>query len=467
MTQAREPLPGNVAVRRRRMRREVVTVRRKRRTQFQPKPWMIPAAFAVLIALGAFALSLPIASESREWTNGVDALFTSTSAVCVTGLSRFDTAEHWSFFGEATIAVLIQAGGLGVTMYAGALLLIFGNRFGLRGREFFGMELMDTAERDILRLLRRVMIFAFGIELVTFLLLLPWFWLDEAGVNAVWKSFFHSVSAFNNAGFDLQGGLRGFTGEVDDPYPIAVMGVAAFLGSMSFITVFNMSQRPRGWTLDTKLVVIGMVSLLFVGMALFLVVEQGDGKILAGMNPLEQVVNSFFLSVNRTTGMSTVDLGLVQDSTTAALLLLMFIGGSSTSTAGGIKMGAFMVSMVVVLSALRGQHRASVFGRDIPTAIVLRAMAVTILGFFTLGLGIWLLELTDDLEFLPLMFEVMSGLANVGWSQSITPQISQTGTLIMTVLMFAGRLGPLYIALTIPDKPRTRYRYPEAGVRIG
>ena len=467
MTQANEPLPGNVAVRRRRIRREVVSVRRRRRTQFQPRPWMIPATFAVVIALGAFALSLPIASETREWTNGVDALFTSTSAVCVTGLARFDTAEHWSFFGEATIMVLIQAGGLGVTMYAGALLLIFGNRFGLRGREFFGMELMDTAERDILRLLRRVMIFAFGIELVTFVLLLPWFWLDDAGVNAVWKSLFHSVSAFNNAGFDLQGGLRGFTGEVDDPYPITVMGVAAFLGSMSFITVFNMRQRPRLWTLDTKLVVIGMVSLLFVGMGLFLVVERGDGHILAGMNPIEQVVNSFFLSVNRTTGMSTVDLGLVQDSTTAALLLMMFIGGSSTSTAGGIKMGAFMVSMVVVLSALRGQHRASVFGRDIPQAIVLRAIAVTILGFFTLGLGIWLLELTDELEFLPLMFEVMSGLANVGWSQSITPQISQTGTLIMTVLMFAGRLGPLYIALSIPDKPRTRYRYPEAGVRIG
>jgi trk system potassium uptake protein TrkH len=467
MTEAHEPLPGNVAVRRRRVRRQVVIGRRKRRTQFQPRLWMIPAAFAVVIGLGASVLSLPIASESGEWTNGVDSLFTSVSAVCVTGLVRFDTAEHWSFFGEATIAVLIQAGGLGVTMYAGALLLIFGNRFGLRGREFFGMELMDTTERDILRLLRRVMIFAFGIELATFLLLLPWFWLDAPGGNAVWKSLFHSISAFNNAGFDLQGGLRSFTEEVDDTYPIAVLGGAAFMGSMSFITVFNMSQRPRGWTLDTKLVVIGMVTLLFVGMGLFMLAEQGDERILAGMNPIEQVVNSFFLSVNRTTGMSTVDLWLVQDSTMAALMLLMFIGGSSTSTAGGIKVGAFMVSMVVVLSALRGQHRASIFGRDIPQAIVLRAIAVPILGFFTLGLGIWLLELTDDLEFLPLMFEVMSGLANVGWSQSITPQISQAGTLIMSALMFAGRLGSLYIALSIPDKPQTRYRFPEAGVRIG
>ena len=467
MSHGRQSLPGNVAVRRRRLRREVVTVRRRRRIQIRPRPWMVPAIFAIVILAGAFALSLPIAAENREWTGAVDSLFTSASAVCVTGLARFDTAEHWSGFGEVTIAVLIQAGGLGVTMYAGVLLLIFGNRFGLRGREFFGMELMDFGERDILRLLRRVMVFAFGIELATFLLLLPWFLLDDPGANAVWKSLFHAISAFNNAGFDLQGGVRGFTAEVDDPYPIFVMSVSAFLGSMSFITIFNMRARPRRWNLDTKLVVIGMFGLLVAGVVLFLVVETGEGNVLHGQNPLHAFINSLFLSVNRTTGMSTVDLALIEDSTTAALLLLMFIGGASTSTAGGIKMGAFMVSLVVVMSSVRGQHRASAFGRDIPQAIVLRAVAVTILGFFTLGAGLWLMELTDDIEFLPLMFEVMSALANVGWSQGITADVSPAGALILTILMFLGRLGPLYVALSIPDKPQTRYRFPEAGVRIG
>lgn len=467
MSQDRQSLPGNVAVRRRRLRREVVTVKRRRRTQFRPRPWMVPAIFALVIVLGAFFLSLPISSEDRTWTDAIDSLFTSASAVCVTGLSRFDTAEHWSGFGEVTIAVLVQAGGLGVTMYAGVLLLIFGNRFGLRGREFFGMELMDFGERDILRLLRRVMVFAFGIELVTFLLLLPWFFLDDPGGQAVWKSLFHAISAFNNAGFDLQGGGRGFTEQVDTPYPIFVMSVSAFLGSMSFITVFNMRGRPRRWNLDTKLVVIGMLAMLVAGVLLFMVVETGDGQVLEGQHPIHAFVNSLFLSVNRTTGMSTVDLSLVEDSTTAALLLLMFIGGSSTSTAGGIKMGAFMVTMVVVLSSMRGQHRASIFGRDVPQAIVLRAVAVTILGFFTLGAGLWLMELTDDIDFLPLMFEVMSALANVGWSQNTTGEVSDAGAIILALLMFLGRLGPLYVALSIPDKPQTRYRFPEAGVRIG
>jgi trk/ktr system potassium uptake protein len=387
--------------------------------------------------------------------------------VCVTGLARFDTAEHWNGLGEATVAVLIQVGGLGVTMYAGVLLVIFGNRFGLRGREFFGMELMDFDDRDILQLLRRVMIFAFGIELVTFLLLLPWFFAEDPGGLAIWKSAFHAISAFNNAGFDLQGGGRGFTGQVHNPYPIAVMSVAAFLGSMSFITIFNLRRPRRRWTLDTKLVVLGMFTLLVGGIALFLVIETDPGHVLAGETPLEAFVNALFLSVNRTTGMSTVDLALIEDSTTAALPLLMFIGGASTSTAGGIKMGAFMVSLVVLSSALKGRHRVSAFGRDIPHAVVLRAVAITMLGFFTFGAGLWLMELTDNVEFRALEFEVMSALANVGWSQGITGEVSRTGALILTALMFIGRLGPLYVALSIPDKPRERYRFPEAGVRIG
>jgi len=468
MSQDRQSLPGNVAIRRRRLRREVVTVkRRRRRAGFRPRPWMVPAVFALVILIGAFVLTLPISSKSREWTGGVDALFTATSAVSVTGLVRFDTFEHWSGLGQVVIVLLIQAGGLGVTLYAGVLLLLFGNRFGLRGREFFGMELMDYGERDIFRLLRRVMIFTFGMELVTFGLLLPWHLIDEPGGLAVWKSAFHAVSSFNNAGFDLQGGGLGFRGEVDEPYPIIVMSVAAFAGSLSFITIFNMRNPVRRWTLDTKLVVIGMFGFLVAGVLLFLVVETGEGRALDGQGPLQAFVNAVFLSVNRTTGMSTVDMAAVADSTTAALLLLMFIGGASTSTASGIKVGTFMVSMVVVLSAVRGQHRASAFGRDLPQAIVLRAVAVTILGFFIFGAGIWLLELTDEFEFLPLMFEVMSALANIGWSQGITGDVSQAGALILTLLMFVGRLGPLYVALSVPDKPQTRYRFPEAGVRIG
>jgi Trk-type K+ transport system membrane component len=428
---------------------------------------MIVAAFALLILLGAFFLSLPIASQTRDWTNGIDALFTSTSAVAVTGLTRFDSAEHWSGFGEAVLAALIQLGGLGVTMYAGLLLLIVAGRFGLRGREFFGMELMDVGERDVLRLLRRMLVFVVILEAVTFLLLLPWFLDFDHGASGVWKAFFHAISASNNAGFDLMGGGTGFQGQVSSPYPIAVMTVSAFLGSLSFITVFQMRRRPRLWNLDTKLVVIGMLGLLSVGVVIFLAGEVQEGRVLDGLGPLDAVVNSFFLAVNRTTGMATVNIGELQDATTIALLGLMFIGGASTSVAGGIKMGTLMVSLIVVLSAFRGKHRAEAFGREIPQAVVIRAVAVTMLGFVTLALGVWALALTDTVPFLPLVFEVMSALANVGWSQGVTGSLSDGGVLILVVLMFVGRLGSLMIALSIPDRPSERYRYPTSSVRIG
>jgi trk system potassium uptake protein TrkH len=165
--------------------------------------------------------------------------------------------------------------------------------------------------------------------------------------------------------------------------------------------------------------------------------------------------------------MSTIDMSAVQDANVVVLLALMFIGAASTSTAGGIKLGAFMVSVIVVWSALRGRHRAQAFGREIPQATVLRATAVTLLGFVMLVLGIWALEITDDFEFVPMLFEVMSALANVGWSMGLTGRLSDAGAMILVALMFIGRLGPLIVALSIPERPQERYRYSYGRVRIG
>lgn len=325
---------------------------------------MIPATWAVVTLFGGLLLMLPVSSERREWTGPIDALFTSTSAVCVTGLTRFDSAEHWSGFGEAVIAVLIQAGGLGVTMYAGALLLLVGGRFGMRGRDFFSMELSDVTEHDLARLMRRVLLYSFGVEAVTFLLVAPWFMTHGDGAAGLWKALFVSISAFNNAGFDLQGGGQSFIGEVDAPFLLLVLGVSAFLGSLSFVTAFNLRMPFRRWSLDTRLTAIGMFGFLLAGMLLLLVEETRSGGVLTDLGRLDQLTNSFFLSVNaRTTGMASVDMARLDDATAAALLLFMFVGGASTSTASGIKVGSFMVAMVVVLSALRGRRTATAFGR--------------------------------------------------------------------------------------------------------
>jgi trk system potassium uptake protein TrkH len=210
-----------------------------------------------------------------------------------------------------------------------------------------------------------------------------------------------------------------------------------------------------------------MLSLLVVGMLVFVAGEVQGGRVLEGRGAADLIANAFFLSVNRTTGMSTVDMSALQDANVMLLLVLMYIGGSSTSTAGGIKIGAFMVSLVVIASALRGHGRAQVFAREIPQATVLRATAVALLGGAMLAAGVWLIEVTDDEPFLALVFEVMSALANVGWSQGITEQLSTAGSMVLVLMMFVGRLGPLIVALSIPDRPQDRYQYAYGTVRIG
>ena len=353
-------------------------------------------------------------------------------------------------------------------MYAGMLILFVGGQFGLRGRDFFGIELMGDAERDVRRLLRRAALFVFTLEAVTFLLLLPWSLTKWDPAPAVWRAFFHALSASNCAGFDLMGGGRGFSGQVDEPYPILVMGTAAFLGSISFITVFNLRTYARGAGRSTlRLVVIGMVAMQLMAMLVFATLELRPGNPLSGLNPFEALANIYFLAANRTTGMSTVEIVALEDASVAILLPLMFIGGASTSTASGIKIGTFMVSLVVILSALRGRHSAQVFGREIPQAIVLRATAVTLLGVFLLAGGLSLALLFEDGPFLPLLFEVMSGLANVGWSMGSTGNLSTPGVILITALMFIGRLGPLIVAISIPDRSQERYRYTYGRVRIG
>lgn len=460
--------PGNVVLRRRRLQPEVLRApQAKRFFRLRPTPRYLVAAFASVILLGGLLLSLPIASESRTWTNGLDALFTSASAVCVTGLVRVDTAEHWSGFGEVVILSLIQLGGLGVTMYAGILLLLFGRRFGLRSNAFFGMELSSTGDWDIRRLLRRVVIFVVVAESITFLLLLPWFLSEFDGGRAIWSAFFHAISSFNSAGFDLMGGLNGFTGAINAEYPITVMGSAAFLGSLSFVTVLDLRRGWRRFSLDTRFVLITMFGLLAAGMVIFLVTEAHSGHTLDGLGPGGALANAFFLAVNRTTGMTTVDIGTLQDVTAVLLLPLMFIGGASTSTAGGIKVGTFVVGLAVVWSILRGRHQVEIFAREIPHAVVLRAMGVILLGVAATMAGIAALEISETSAFLPLTFEAMSAIGNVGWSQGLTPVLSDAGAAIVIVLMFVGRLGPLLVALTVPDDGKARYHYAQEGVRIG
>lgn len=460
--------PGNVVLRRARLEPEVVRVRQRRRWRVVPRAWMVVVAFAAVMAGGGALLSLRIAAEHGVEVGFFDGLFTAVSAVSVTGLTRFDTADTFSWFGEAVTLVLMQLGGLGVTMYAGILILIAGRRLGMRGRQFFGMELAGSGSEvaGAPRLLRRVMLYTVAAELATFLLLLPWFVAEFGGGRSVWMAFYHAVSAFNNAGFDVMGAGQGINGQADDGYPVVVMGIAALVGSLSFLTIFDLPRGRRRWTLDTRVVLWGMGGLLVLGMLVFILAEWSG--VMSGQSPGSRVINGFFLSVNRTTGMSTAPIDQLGDGTTAGLLPLMLIGGASTSTASGIKIGSFMISIFAVVSALRGRGSVVVFGREVPPAVVIRAFAVVMLGLTTYAAGAAaLMAIESQLSPLSVAFDAMSALANVGWSQGVANAASSWGAYLLMALMFVGRLGPMLVALAIPDRPHDRYRHPSAPVRIG
>ena len=466
--------PGNVVLRRARLPTEVVRPRARRRRVISPRSWMVAALFALLMLLGGALLSLPAAAADRQPIPFLDALFTAVSAMSVTGLTRFDTADAFSGFGELVTLLLFQLGGLGVTMYAGILILAAGRRFGIRSRQFLGMELHAGGGHvaGAPALLRRVMIYTAVIELAAFLLLLPWY-LVEAGpqighARSAWLAFYHAVSAFNNAGFDLMGGGASFAAQADSPYPILVMGAAALLGSLSFLTVFDLRRGPRRWSLDTRVVLAGMGGLFFLGAAVFLIAESAGSGALAGLGAGDKLANAAFLSVNRTTGMSTIDMAEAGHPVSGLMMVLMFIGGASTSTASGIKVGAFVVSVLAVIAALRGRRSVIGFGREIPQTVVVRAFAVVMLGLTAYALGtVALLAVEPALDPVRIAFDSMSALANVGWSQGAAEAASPAGANIMIVLMFIGRLGPMIVALAIPDQLQQRYRLPEASVRIG
>ena len=473
---AHRRLPGNAVIRRARIPTEVLRPQRRRHWSISPKPWMVALLFALVMLIGGACLALPISSATREGLPFLDALFTAVSAMSVTGLTRFDTADAYSGFGELVTLVLFQLGGLGVTMYAGILILAAGRRLGMRSRQFFGMELHGGGGQGAgaPALLRRVMIYTATVELATFALLLPWYLIEVGGARSAWIAFYHAISAFNNAGFDLMGGGSGFIPQAGAAYPIIVMGASALLGSLSFLTVFDIwpgRRRWRGawwrhWSLDTRVVLAGMGGLLLLGMALFLALEWGG--LLDGRGAGGKLVNAFFLSVNRTTGMATVEMGGLQDPASAAMLVLMFIGGASTSTASGIKIGAFVVSVLAVFAALRGRRTVTGFGREVPQSTVVRAFAVVMLGLTAYAAGaIALIAVESGSGPVAVAFDAMSALANVGWTQGVSAAASQTGANIMIVLMFAGRLGPMIVALAIPERPHDAYRLPAGDVRIG
>ncbi|OGO40112.1 MAG: hypothetical protein A2147_05405 [Chloroflexi bacterium RBG_16_57_8] len=437
----------------------------------QPSLRILVYGFAAMIALGTLLLMLPFSSESGGATPFVDALFTATSSVCVTGLVVVDTLDHWSFFGELVILVLIQFGGFGYMTITTLFLIALGRKIGLRERLLVGESIGLSRVREVSKLIRNLFLFAMGAEALGAAIFYIRFSADYEKGAAIWKSVFQSVSAFNNAGFDIFGGFRSITGYHDSLLVVLTTAGLVVIGGLGYLVIQDVfrTRRPDWFSIDTKMVLSVSALLLISGMVIILATEYANPSTLGVMSISDKVLNAFFHSVTpRTAGFNTISVADMNDYALFFTMILMFIGGASGSTAGGIKVGTFGLVFTTMWSAIRGKEHPGAFGREFMTSQIFRALALVMLSIGVVAVVVFLLNITEDFEFLRILFESVSAFGTVGLSTGITPDLSITGRLIIIVTMFIGRLGPLTLTLAlVRAQSVSMYRYPREIVRIG
>jgi trk system potassium uptake protein len=433
-------------------------------------------ALLAVVALGTLLLATPWTTESGESTPVIDAMFTAVSAAAVTGLITVDTQTHWNFFGEIVILALIQTGGLGFMVGASLVLRVLQRGASTSLRE--SLLLQDGAPtlslREAASLSGRIVRFTVVVETIGALILFLRFSSDHPLHIALWHGVFHSISAFCNAGFDLQGEFASLIGYQSSIVVNLTLVVLIQTGALSFMLFadINAKRRWRSLALESKIILIVNAVAVAAGMLVFLVAEWG--RTLASVPVIERPLVALFQSVSaRTAGASTVNFADLTTITLFSWIAIMFIGGASGSTAGGVKLTTVGVIGLAVVSTIRGQQEPQIFGRRIPTILVYRAMAVVTLMFLahftaTLALTVSQHYTGGEFTFLALLFETMSAIATVGLSTGITPFLSDPGKLILCATMIFGRLGPLTVVYALQTRQHVvRYRFPEEPIRIG
>jgi trk system potassium uptake protein TrkH len=448
------------------------SARRLTRKQGFAPAQAIAVGFGAAILIGTALLMLPISARSGGWTNFVDALFTSTSAVCVTGLIVVDTATYWSPFGKVVILLLIQLGGLGIMLFAALIGFALARKLSVRSRMFAGTETKASGLGDMKRTATGILLTTLAIEAVVALILFVRFSTGygyDIG-RAAWHAVFHSVSSFNNAGFALYtDSLMGF---VSDPWICIPVCAAIILGGLGFPVLRQLRKefrKPLHWTMNTRIVLVATAALLALGTAFVVVVEWDNPGTLGPLDPASRMLAGFFHSVQaRTAGFNSVDTAQMHDETWLVTDVLMFIGGGPAGTAGGIKVTTFAVLFFIMWTELRGGAAVNVFGKRLSRAVHREAITVVIVALgAVMSAVIAILAMTDhDLD--RVLFEVVSAFGTVGMSTGITADLPAAAQLILVLLMFLGRLGPLTLgsALALRQR-RTAYELPKERPAIG
>lgn len=433
-------------------------------SRFISPPKVLVGSFFLVAFIGILLLSMPFAIRSGI-PDFMTALFTATSAICVTGLVVVDTAAHWSIYGQVVILLLIQIGGLGVMTFATFFAVMLGRRINLKQKMILQFALNRGSMEDLIGIFRYLLVFSIIMELAGAIILFI-HWLPLLGTGkALWYGLFHAVSAFNNAGIDLFGNsLHAFTGDAVVNLTISFLFIT---GSLGFLVIYELIRfrESRQLSLHARLVLIGTAVLLVLGMTAILLLEFNHA--LAGLTWSEKLLGAYFLSATRTCGFTTIDLGSTILPTQIVLMGLMFIGGAPGSTAGGVKVTTFVLIALTVWSVFTGKRDVEVFERRIPYQDVFRSITVVGISILVIFIATLLLSMQQN-DFAKVLFEVISATGTVGLSLGITPHLTVIGQLALVVAMFFGRLGPVTIGLAMAYRPqRANIRYPEDRIMIG
>jgi len=430
-------------------------------------PAVLALLYAALILLGAGLLSLPVAT--RVPLSLGDVVFTATSAVTVTGLVVADTGGDFTLFGQLVIMVLIQLGGLGIMAFTVLVLSMLGLRVGLPQRMFLREELNQTSIADLVHLvwlILRVMLFCE----VTGAALLAFVFVPEFGWGAgLWSALFHSVSAFNNAGFSL------YTDSLcrwsTNPLVNITVPVLIIVGGIGF-SVLSDLRRERRWrkfSLHSKLMLSGSAVILIFSVAMFALLEWSNPATLGQFaSPIERIGIAWFQAVTtRTAGFNTVDISAIHDSTALMFISLMVIGGGSTSTAGGIKVTTFIVLILSTIAFFRRRTILTAFGRSLGHEEIMKVLALSMVSLLIVMFGTFIISISHDGDFLDMVFEVASAFGTVGLSRGTTGELDTIGRLVIMATMFIGRVGPLTLGLFLATRTQPRVRYPTSKIYLG
>ncbi|MEJ6950537.1 TrkH family potassium uptake protein [Natronospora cellulosivora (SeqCode)] len=470
---------------------------------FTPAQYLVMGYLAVII-IGTILLSLPIATTAEGGLDIVSALFTATSATCVTGLIVLNTSTAFTIFGQVVIMILIQIGGLGLMTMSTMMAFIIGKKISLKERLIIQEDLNQFKISGVVRLVWYVLAVAFTIQGIGVFLLFTRLIKEYSFGRALYMSVFHAVSAFNNAGFDLFGNsLENFTGDITINFVIMGLIIIGGFGFAVIAELYNsfhsncslikndidLSDKSykekiihiircirknkflaiKKTSLQTKIVLLITLILIVVGFLSFFALEYANEATMANLSFGDRILSSLFLSVTpRTAGFNSLPTGSLRSSTLFLIIILMFIGASPGSTGGGIKTTTFGVLLITVWSMVTGKEDVEIFKRRIEQDIINKALAIIILSLMLVVFITIVLTISEEMSFLPVFFEAVSAFATVGLSTGITAELSDFGRLLITITMFAGRVGPLTLAVAFAErKSNARFHYPKEKIMVG